>query len=88
MTDVGDTDHEYDCGQATGDNDTPDRPLKVATALRDTDKSYCYAAFNEHNAGGVEELGNEEELLMMCQFHCARFSLSRSVGEYAPWFLA
>ena len=68
MTDIGDTNHEYDGGKGSGDHDAPDSPHKATAGIGDTDESYGDAALDDDGAGGVEELGDEEELLVMVSF--------------------
>lgn len=68
MTDIGDTDYEYDSGKGSGDHDAPDSPHKATARVGDTEESYGDAALDGDGAGGVEELGNEEELWVMISF--------------------
>ena len=78
MTDIGDTDHEYDGGKGSGDHDTPDSPHKTTAGIGDTEESYGDAALDGDGAGGVEELGDEEELLVRVSFTVPDFQSKRA----------
>ena len=65
MTDIGDTDYEYDGGYNGSEYYTPDSPRKATARFSDAEKSYSNAAFNSNSARSVEELSNEEELLVI-----------------------
>src|SRR5579859_4316444 len=82
MTDIGDSDYEYDGGNGSGDHDTPDCPHKATAGVSDTEESYGDAAFDDDGAGGVEELGDEEELLAIGQFRCARLSIEEGENTH------
>ena len=78
MTDIGDTDYENDGRKGSGDHDTPDSPHKATVGVGDTEESYSDAALDGDGAGGVEELGDEEELLVMVSFTVPNLQLKRA----------
>jgi hypothetical protein len=64
MTDIRNADYEYDAGYACGDDDTPDSPLITTARFGDPEESNGDAALDKDSAGGIEELGDEEVLLV------------------------
>ncbi len=75
MTDIGNTDDEYDGGNGSGGHDGPDRPFKEAAGAGDTEESHGDAALDNGGAGGVKELGDEEELWVAVSFALIDFQI-------------
>lgn len=62
MANIGGSDDE-DEGSKDGDSDdSPEGPNKTTSRVADPKHCNADAGFNRDGAGGVEELGNEEEL--------------------------
>lgn len=62
MTDIGDSDYEYNGGNGGGGYDNPDHIHKATAAVGDTKESYGNAALDKDSTSSVEELGDKEEL--------------------------
>lgn len=59
---VGDGHNEDDGGRDRRADDGPQRPDEAAARVGDAEQTHADAGFDGHGAGGVEELGDEEEL--------------------------
>lgn len=78
MTDISDTDDEYNGGNGSDSHDAPDSPRKATTGIGDTEQSDSDTALDDNSGGSIKELGHEEELLVMVSLTVPDFPSKRA----------
>lgn len=81
MADIGHTDYEYDGGNGSGDHDAPETPYESKIRIGDAEECYGNTTLDEDGAGGVEEFGDEKELLVMVRLAMSDFQSTRAGGR-------